>query len=90
MVYADAMNPSLIETTGPDALSLAMIMPLMGFVIVLVALDIGLKGWAMWRAARLGRQGWFIALLIINSVGILPAIFLLITKEEYAKHGLLK
>lgn len=57
----------------------------MVLLIPLVLLDVGLKGWAMWRAARMEKNIWFIALLIVNSLGILPAIFLLLTKEEYAK-----
>lgn len=56
---------------------------LMGGMFLLVLLDTALKGWAMWRAARLEKKSWFIALLIINSMGILPLIFLLMTREEY-------
>ena len=58
---------------------------LMGGMFLLVLLDTGLKGWAMWRAARMEKKSWFIALLVINSMGILPAIFLLMTREEYGK-----
>jgi|GEM_PF-1935671 len=56
-----------------------------GFLILLVLVDIALRGWALWRAARMGKNIWFIALLIVNSVGILPAIFLLLTQEEYER-----
>lgn len=59
--------------------------PFMGLLIPLVLLDLGLKGWGMWRAARMGKNVWFVALLVVNSLGILPAIFLLLTKDEYAK-----
>lgn len=58
---------------------------LMGGMFLLVLLDTGLKGWAMWRAARMEKKSWFIALLIINSMGILPLIFLLMTREEYGE-----
>lgn len=54
-------------------------------VAALAVLDLALRGWALWRSAKLNRQGWFIALLLINSVGILPAIFLITTNEEYLK-----
>ena len=54
-------------------------------VLPLVLLELGLKGWALWRAARMGKSVWFVVLLVINSVGILPAIFLLITQDAYAK-----
>ena len=56
-----------------------------GILSILALVDLGLKGWGMWRAAKMNKQGWFIALLLINSLGILPAIFLLITKDEYEK-----
>ena len=58
---------------------------LMGVFLALMVVDLILKGWAMWRAARMSKQWWFIALLIVNSVGILPAIFLIFTNEEYAR-----
>ncbi len=58
---------------------------LMGVFLVLAIVDLVLKGWALWRAARMSKQWWFIALLIVNSVGILPVIFLLMTNTEYAR-----
>lgn len=35
------------------------------------------RGMALWRAGRNNQQGWFIALLLVNSVGILPIIYIL-------------
>lgn len=35
------------------------------------------KGVALWRAARNGQKGWFIALLVINTLAILEIIYLL-------------
>lgn len=35
------------------------------------------KGLALWRSARSGQKYWFVALLIINTVGILEIIYLL-------------
>lgn len=56
-----------------------------GLVAVLAIADLALKGWAMWRAARMDKQWWFVALLVFNTIGILPVIFLLLTNEEYKK-----
>lgn len=56
---------------------------IIGTLSILVILDIFLKGWSMWRAARMNKLPWFIALLIFNTIGILPAIFLLMTNTEY-------
>lgn len=60
-------------------------MGLLWFLIPFAILDLALKGWGMWRAARMEKQVWFVALLIVNSLGILPAIFLVMTNEEYMR-----
>ncbi len=41
------------------------------------------KGLALWRSARMKHTGWFIALLIINTVGIFEIIYLLVTNKKY-------
>lgn len=50
---------------------------------LLVAWSLGWKGWALWRAARLRQVGWYIALLVINTVGIFEIIYLLATNRKY-------
>jgi len=34
------------------------------------------KGFALWRAARAGQSAWFVALLIVNSAGLLEIAYL--------------
>jgi hypothetical protein len=34
------------------------------------------KGLALWQAARNGHKGWFVALLLINTVGILEILYI--------------
>lgn len=51
-------------------------------VIILLIWDLTWKGFALWRAGRNNQSGWFIAILLINSVGILPIIYLLTHKQE--------
>jgi hypothetical protein len=46
-------------------------------VMVLMLLDIVLKGISLWISARQKQKYWFIALLVVNSVTILPIIYLL-------------
>ena len=47
-------------------------------VILVVALwTIVLKGYALWHAARGGQKWWFIALLVINTIGILEIVYLI-------------
>jgi hypothetical protein len=40
------------------------------------------KGLALWRAAQRGQKAWYVAILIINSLGILPIIYLLVSREK--------
>ena len=52
---------------------LAAIIPL----IVAVALwTVAVKGFALWHAARNSQKWWFVALLVINTLGILEVIYL--------------
>ena len=46
--------------------------------ILLLVWSLVWKGMALWRAARLGKTRWFIALLIINTFGILEILFLFV------------
>ena len=60
---------------------------LTGIVVILciIAAVIGLtvlKGIALWRAARNGHKGWFIAIFSINLLGILETIYLLSTGKK--------
>ncbi|KKS97673.1 MAG: hypothetical protein UV73_C0006G0027 [Candidatus Gottesmanbacteria bacterium GW2011_GWA2_43_14] len=45
-------------------------------------LEMVLKGFALWKAARREQKYWFIALLVLNTVGILPLIYLLFFSEK--------
>lgn len=47
------------------------------WLIPIAAFALVLKGMALWRAARRGESTWFIALCVINSLGILPLIYLM-------------
>ncbi|MDO8566721.1 MAG: DUF5652 family protein [bacterium] len=46
-------------------------------IFVVVLWTIVLKGYALWAAARGGQKKWFIALLIINTFGILEIMYLI-------------
>lgn len=37
------------------------------------------KGFALWRAAQRGSKVWFVVMLLVNSVGILPIVYLFIS-----------
>ena len=55
------------------------------FFMPLAILDLVLKGFALYKSARRGETYWFIALLIVNSLGILPGIYLLLNRQETTK-----
>ncbi len=40
------------------------------------------KGIALWRAARNGHIAWFICILIFNTLGILPIIYILAFSQK--------
>lgn len=55
------------------------------FLAPLLILETVLKGFALYKSARKGETYWFIALLVVNSLGILPGIYLWINREQPAK-----
>lgn len=55
-----------------------------GIAIFLVIVTI-LKGCALYRAARNESDGWFWVLLLINTLGILPLLYLIFSKKEEEK-----
>lgn len=40
------------------------------------------EGLALWRSARSGDKKWFIALLVINTLGLLEIVYLYLVKKE--------
>lgn len=66
--YASGLTPPF--TTG----FMSALMPL--FLVALLWMVI-IKGYALWHAARNSQKWWFIALLVINTVGILEVIYLI-------------
>ncbi|ACX51780.1 hypothetical protein Adeg_0632 [Ammonifex degensii KC4] len=46
-------------------------------LVLILAWSLFWKGWALWRSARNDQRGWFIILLLVNTVGVLDIIYLL-------------
>jgi len=40
------------------------------------------KGWALWLAARNGSKPWFIALLVVNTAGILDILYIFVFGKQ--------
>jgi len=40
------------------------------------------KGLALWKAAKQDKKGWFVILLIVNTIGILEILYLYVFSKE--------
>jgi hypothetical protein len=52
-------------------------------IIVMTLVTLPLKAVALWRAARAEQKGWYIALMLINTLGLLDLTYLF----YFAKHN---
>jgi methionyl-tRNA synthetase len=72
-----------------DSFGAGIHMPIMAgilapFIFLLVALAIALKGYALWHAAKRSEKWWFIALLVINTAGILELIYIIFFLKKFS------
>jgi hypothetical protein len=51
------------------------------FFYAILVLDLILRGIALYKSAGRKQTIWFVALLVINSMGILPIVYLFIQKD---------
>jgi hypothetical protein len=59
---------------GPMSLVTISVFSILFFLAILWT--IAIKGYALWQAAKRGEKWWFIALLVINTFGILEIAYL--------------
>ncbi|MGI6341272.1 MAG: DUF5652 family protein [Minisyncoccales bacterium] len=52
------------------------------FFIIIGLFELVLKGIALWQAAKRGEKGWYISILIFNTVGLLPLIYILFFSKK--------
>jgi len=62
----------------------AALIPLIIVVAVWTAI---IKGYALWHAARNSQKKWFIALLVINTLGILEIVYLIWFRPTSSRHS---
>jgi methionyl-tRNA synthetase len=48
------------------------------------------KGIALWKSAKLEQKNWFVAILILNTIGILEIVYLFFFAKKKLKLGELK
>jgi uncharacterized protein (DUF983 family) len=53
--------------------------------IIIIVLELTLKAIAMWMAARKNQPVWFVCIMIFNTAGILPLIYILINRKKKNK-----
>ena len=54
-------------------------------LIILSVLTLPLKGYCIWKASRNNQKGWFVALFVINTIGILELIYLFYFSKPKSK-----
>jgi hypothetical protein len=67
------MNPLALPTEAPAA------------ALILLAWTLVWKGLALWRSARLDQKYWFVALLVVNTFGLLEIAYLFFFAKEKMK-----
>jgi hypothetical protein len=56
-----------------------------GLFILLILVSLALKGFALWHAAKRNEKWWFVALLLINTMGILELVYLIFFAKVWGK-----
>jgi hypothetical protein len=55
------------------------------YIYLLLVADLVLRGLALYKSARNEQKVWFVALLIVNTLGILPLVYLILQKRNSIK-----
>lgn len=54
-------------------------------LLILFVWSLAWKGMALWKSARRENKYWFVALLVINTVGILEILYIYIFSKKESK-----
>lgn len=57
-------------------------------VMVVAIWDVVWKGMALWQAAKRRQPGWFVALLVLNTAGVFPIVYLVMMRRRDAAAAL--
>jgi len=55
------------------------------FLFLILAWTLPWKGMALWKAGRNSQKGWFVALLVINTLAILEIIYIFYFSKKKAE-----
>lgn len=65
-----------------DLQQLAQVQQMLWVLIPVALWAIPWKGVALWKAAKNGHKGWFVALLLLNTLAILEIIYIFIFSKK--------
>ncbi len=51
-------------------------------ILILAAWEVIWKGISLWKSARNNQQAWFVFLLVLNTAGILPIIYIVFFQKK--------
>jgi len=57
------------------------------FLVPLIVWSLVWKGWALWKAAKNDSVPWFIALLVLNTAGILDILYIFVFSKKSSRKG---
>ncbi len=53
-------------------------------VVLAIVWTLPWKGYALWKSARLNQPWWFVALLVINTLGLLEILYIFVFSKAKA------
>lgn len=56
-------------------------------LIFLILWDLIWRGIALWKAGRSNELGWFVCILLLNTAGILPILYVRIFQKNLKKNS---
>ena len=80
--YAGKSLEYLLQNNPQFRTVFNMVIILLIVVVLLSIADIVLRGFAMWKASKNNSRGWFWILLVVNSLCILPLIYLFVSRKS--------
>lgn len=53
-----------------------------GFFSLILIWALAWKGWALWESGRRNQKGWFVGLLVVNTLGILEILYIFVFSKQ--------
>ena len=60
------------------------------FLLAFIVIELALKGYALWYAAKRDERWWFVVMLVINTAGLLELGYLFFVVKKWHHHCLPK